>query len=65
MTTQPKPHLKLEFEKLDIAEFEMHSVKETYQGNSFIAKDYIYIYIYIYIYEFPMGLLALLLIWMY
>ena len=42
MSVQSNPQLKLKFGNLDIAEFEMNSVKLIYQENSFIVKDNIY-----------------------
>ena len=41
MSDQSNPQLKLKFGNLDIAEFEMNSVKLIYQENAFIVKDII------------------------
>ena len=38
MSVQSNPQLKLKFENLDIAEFEMNGVKLIYQENAFIVK---------------------------
>ena len=42
MSVQSNPQLKLKFENLDIAEFEMNGVELVYQANAFIVKDSIY-----------------------